>query len=104
LGKIYAVHPVKDDLTPALRFGGPILYACDRYVYSDEIVGEAIPHSVRNSLAAVAQDFDADNDFLLIAGDHLQLLILCAMLTSRHGTFRVLRFDRQAAGYVAVWI
>ena len=40
MGRIFAVHPVKDDLTPALRFGGPILYACDRYVYSDEITEE----------------------------------------------------------------
>jgi len=104
VGRIFAVHPVKDDLSPALRHGGPILYACDRYIYSDEIINQAIPHAVRNSLAAVAQSFNVDSDYLLIAGDHLQLMVLCAMLTSRHGTFRVLRFDRQAAGYVAVWV
>jgi hypothetical protein len=46
--------------------------------------------------------FDIEADFLLIAGDHLQLIAMSALLSERWGAFRVLRFDRQAQGYVVV--
>lgn len=98
---IFSVHPVKDDLSSALQYG-PLTYINERYVYGDEIDQQNIPSAVAQKLEQAAAAFDPQTDFLLIVGDHLQLIQFSAMLASYQSWFRVLRYDRQAQGYLPI--
>lgn len=101
---VFAVHPIKEvDITPALIYG-EIAYINKRYVYADELDGTNIPEPFVSNMERVVDQFDPDQDCLLIAGDHLQLLAMAALLGSRWGEFAVLRYDREAKGYVRISI
>lgn len=104
---VFVVHPLGDkslDITEALSFGD-VQYINTRYIYVDELEdGNIIPQSVTNRMLKAVDKFDCDHDYLLIAGDHLQLMAMSALLSARWGWFRVLRYDRQAKGYVPVVI
>lgn len=103
---VYAVHPLGKavDVSTALVYGN-LKYINRRYVYSDEIgEGNRAPSQVEEAILTAADDFRPQNDYLLIAGDHLQMLMLAVALSTRHGEFNVLRFDREAAGYISVKI
>lgn len=96
---IYMVHPTKhDDITPALRFGEP-RYVNTGYLYPDEIEVEDLPPKVTQNMEACADAFRPEQDFLVILGDHLQLIAFSAMLAVRHPWFRVLRYDRIESAY-----
>lgn len=105
---VFVVHPLgnKDiNMTAALEYGEAV-FVNTRYVYPDELEGEDndLPVSVYDKMLRAVDKFDPEADFLLIAGDHLQLLAMALLLGSRWGRFRALRFDRQAQGYVPVCI
>lgn len=100
---VYAVHPVKDiDVSPAEHWG-KLVFINPRYVYPDEIDegAETIPDSYRNKLETAAAAFTHD-DYLLIVGDHLQLVYFSALLGGRFTKFRVLRYIPSAKGYMPV--
>lgn len=100
---VWVVHPVKDDLSAALCYGD-IRYVNSRYVTADELTADGqIPNGLRSSLFRAARDF-GDDDYLLLVGDHLQLVQFASMLSAEVGEFSVLRYDRQAKGYFAVKI
>lgn len=101
MSKVWVPHPVKEDLSAARVFG-ELVFVNDRYIYADEIDDEGAPPPffVSHIRDAVSQ-FDHQNDYLLIVGDHLQLIMFASELG---GDYRVLRYDRQAEGYVPVWI
>jgi hypothetical protein len=101
---VFIVHPLNDkntDISAALEYGEPV-YVNSRYVFPDELEGEELPHALYNKMLRAVDKFDIEADYLLIAGDHLQLVAMSALLAERWGAFRVLRFDRQAEGYVIV--
>lgn len=124
---VFAVHETRDDITPARKFGG-VVYINKFYIHGDELeVGRqiatssvtsfdsnnapelvtmandwVIPTGYRLNMERAALSFDPTRDFLLISGDHLQLLAFTAILTARHGTFMVLRYDRQLNDYIPV--
>lgn len=103
---IYVVHPLGKsiDLTQAQTYGG-LFYVNNRYVYSDEIDDNGkIPFNVVENIRRAAHKFDPDRDYLLIAGDHLQLVTLASEISVRKGWYRVLRYDRVAQGYVPISI
>lgn len=101
---VLVAHPVKDiDISEAMAYG-EICYVGKRYIYSDELIGEALPKDLTDRMLRAVDKFDPENDYLLIAGDHVQIVALSAMLAARWGRFRVLRFDRKAGGYVAIGI
>lgn len=101
---VYAVHPITEKDVSAALIYGDVEYINARYVYIDEVEKEKIPEAFYNKMLKVVDRFDPENDFLLIAGDHLQLIVMAAELSARWGRFRVLRFDRQAGGYAAILI
>lgn len=100
---VWMVHPDKKlDLSQALIYGD-IQYINGRYVYADELdENNNLPKASINAILKAVDQFDYDQDYLLIAGDHLQLIAMAAMLQERWGFFRVLRYDREAKGYVSV--
>lgn len=101
---VWLIHPVPDlNINDAKRFGELRCVAPEgRYLFGDQVDDLAIPDFMRQELQACAEVFDPDNDFLLLAGDHAQLIILGAMLTARHGKFTMLRFDRLQRGYFPI--
>lgn len=102
--KVWAVHRLKDvDVSQASTYG-ELEYINTRYVYADEIVDTKVPDKVRLRIERAVDVFDPDHDYVLIAGDHLQLVLLSAMLAARWGHYKVLRFDREAGGYFPVTI
>lgn len=104
---VYVVHPITDrslDISPAKVYG-EFKFVSKRYIYIDELENEIeIPKDFTNRMLKAVDEFDLDHDYLLIAGDHLQLMAMSAHLANRWGDFRVLRYDREAKGYAPVLI
>ena len=112
---VYAVNMTKDDTSAALQYGD-VVHINMRYVYGDEIEDGCIPQPVHEALRQAAAQFDPKTDYLLIVGDHLQLVAFAALLGRWAGytgadvespqlrTFRVLRWDKKAEGYIPVWV
>lgn len=101
---VLAVHPVRDDVSAAQHWG-PVVYANTEYVYGDELADDgSLPTEVTWRLSVAAHKFDPATDRLLIAGDHVQIVALSAMLGRLYGKFRCLRYDRVAAGYLDVLV
>lgn len=113
---VWIVHPLRAkngdmDMTSAENFGR-LEYINRRYVYGDELkeftdprlrtVGNVIPIQFERNLRDAAFRFNPKSDYLLIGGDHLQLLSLVAMLSQRHKSFSVLRYDRNIDDYIPV--
>lgn len=104
MSTVLAVHPTRDDVSTAQRWG-VVRYVTSGYVYGDELADDgAVPVAVVRALEVAAHEFDPRRDYLLICGDHLQLVTLSAMLGRRYGSFRALRYDRVATGYLEVLI
>lgn len=102
---VWAVHDVRDDISPALGFG-PIRFINDRYVNGDELeqdpAGWVLPHMFRRRMHDAATEFNPNDDYLLIAGDHLQLLAFTAILFGRFNSIFVLRYDRRLGEYIPI--
>jgi hypothetical protein len=102
---VYVVHEVKDDLTAARRFG-ELRYINRFYIHGDELERSpdeknVVPRGYLANMRRCVEDF-GPNDYLLIAGDHLQLLALTALLVGRFQFLDVLRWDRQLRDYIPV--
>jgi len=100
---VFAVNPTDNDISAAAEYGD-VHYINTRYVYGDEINDQKLPHEVYMMLWRAAKEFDQDTDYLLLIGDHLQMVTFAALVQREHGEFRVLRWDRQAKGYVVCWV
>lgn len=123
---VFAVHEVSDDLSAAYKFGG-LRYINKFYIHGDqlepvlrgtptsvlydptatpEIVDIkrdwGIPRGYRMNMDRTAAVFNPVTDYLLIAGDHLQLLAMTAILSSWFDSFMVLRYDRKISDYIPV--
>jgi len=99
--RVWMIHPVPNiDVADAKRFGS-INYVSPKgeYLFGDEVEDLAIPEFKRREMLACVGDWDPNNDFLLLAGDHAQLIILGAMLARRYSYFYMLRYDRQTRSY-----
>lgn len=100
--RVWVPHPVKHDLSAALPYGS-IHYINSRYIYSDEVDNDHhIPKEFHRAMRNAADEYNPDDDFLLLTGDYLQFTQLAVMIMSRHQRLRVLRYDQQAEGYVVV--
>ena len=103
MSKVWLVHPIdKQDLTSAAQYG-EFVEINHRFIYSDQLTPDGRINSsfLQHMFDAVAS-FNPDDDYLLIAGDHLQVAQMCSYLGQWWGTFRVLRYDRIAKGYFVV--
>ena len=103
---VLCVHPIsnKDVNISSAAAYGEVKTVNSRYIYIDEVEEEQIPTTFVSRMLKAVDEFDTESDYLLIAGDHLQLIALSAMLTERWGSFKVLRYDREAKGYAPVEI
>jgi hypothetical protein len=112
---VFVLHPVKDDLTPALHFGR-LKFLHTGYLFPDQLDNAADasgsprfftyapPADWRAKMEAHAAAFDPRCDYLLMVGDHLQLLAFTALLAVRHPWFTALRYSRESNGYLPVRI
>lgn len=126
---VWAVHTIKENIAPALRFG-EIRYVNQYYIHGDELEQQmdrtklpsvhdfdpsrspeitqsvntvlCIPPGYRVNMERCYAEFNPGADYLLIAGDHLQLLALTALLVGKRGFLDVLRWDRQLRDYIPV--
>lgn len=97
---VWVVHPISWPLDAALQYGA-VRYINGRYIHGDElspVIGK-LPIGHMTNMENAADAFSRAADYLLIAGDHLQLVQMAALLAKRHSEFRVLRYDRIAQGY-----
>lgn len=103
---VLVVHPIanKDVNISSAETYGEIKHINNRYVFIDEIEDEQMPPFITSNMLKAVDQFDPEADYLLIAGDHLQLIAMSAHLADRWGRFRVLRFDREARGYAPIEI
>lgn len=102
---VWAVNLNKDDTSAALQYGD-IRHINMRYVYGDEIVDERVPAPIGEALWNAARQFDFYDDYVLICGDHLQLVAFMTILgqVAAGRRIHVLRYDKKAQGYIPVWV
>lgn len=97
---VWLVHPTQDNLT-SISDLGEIRAVNNRYIFVDEIQNDQLlPSSFVFAMRQCVRQFRPDLDYLVLSGDHLQLVALAAELGRTYGSFRVLRWDRIARGYV----
>lgn len=99
--KVWIASRVSDDVGKAAEFG-VLTHINTRYIYPDELVGanNELPSSFKRNMEEAVRSFNPDADYLLLAGDHLQLIFISALLASTYDRFRVLRWDRKLEHYV----
>lgn len=101
---VYVVNRNRDDLSDAERYG-EIKFINLAYVYPDEMQDNGeLPRPVIAGIQKCADEFNVQRDFLVIVGDHTQLLAMTAALAARYPWFHVLRYDRQERAYFPVVI
>lgn len=106
---VFVVNHVSDDISKAVAFGA-LRYINSKYVFGDELEKSvppfsddwALPPDHLSNMEQAAGEFNPDEDFLLIVGDHLQLLAFTAILFTRFNTAMVLRYDRKIQDYIPV--
>lgn len=101
---VHVVTPVNPEIAAPARQYGDLLFVNDRFVYGDEIDDECLPVTFQHNMWEAARKFQPDQDYLLIGGDHLQLVAYVTILARLYKEFRVLRWDRKAQGYLTVQI
>lgn len=101
---VWCVHPVELDISQALTWGN-IQYINDRYIYGDQLKkNEGIPEGFLQRMNKAVEAFNPTSDYLLIIGDHVQLIAVTHLLTIKCQSFRILRYDRKSNGYFVVKI
>lgn len=103
---VYVVNAIKDNISKAASWGD-IKYVNIDYVFGDQLErgidgSNVMPEQPWQRLVKCAAEFNPARDYLLIAGDHLQLVALAGLLAKRYDSYSVLRWDRQAMGYFPV--
>lgn len=102
---VFAAHPLNKagvNVSDAERFGA-IEYVNQRYIYGDEITNEhRLPTAFEQTMYAAMKRFTPGEDYLLMAGDHLQVMAMCGMLGSFYPWFDILRWNNDAAAYMPV--
>jgi len=86
----------KHDLSEAAQFG--------ELVYVFQHGPMALMPSANSLALRGVRDFDPEEDFVLVIGDHvLALMVACALQESGKAPFRTLRFDGRSRSYATVW-
>jgi len=99
---VWAVHPCDNtDIGPASNWGN-LRFINSGYANPSDVINNGLSQEIMENLIAAAQDFNPAKDFLLIAGDHLQLMQMSFLLAERNKPYTVLRWDRHANGYYPV--
>lgn len=101
--RVWLVNQVREDMTPAEEFG-EITLVNHRYIYTDEINDHEIPNAFLTNMRRAASRFNPKDDYVVLIGDHLQLVTFTSLLMAHHGHYHVLRWDRLIKGYIIVRI
>lgn len=100
MSKVFIVNMVREDISAARQWG-EFRFINEKYVYPDELSEDGeLPDNVRDNLHAASMEFISTDDYLLIVGDHLQVVAFAMLLGSRYQWINVLRWDRKAQGYI----
>lgn len=103
-GKVWLAHETKHDTSMASAWGQPC-YFNYRYVYPDELGEDGeLPIPFINNMRRGVEGFNHVTDYFLLVGDMAQICAITAALAMRFPYFYVLRYDRQADGYIKVRI
>lgn len=102
---VYVTHELSSsiDISSAEVYGD-VMYVNHRYIYADEVKQDRPPKGFLENTQRAANNFNPKKDYLLIAGDNLQLVMMVSALTEAHSGFYVLRYEREAKGYLPVMI
>lgn len=101
---VFVVNEITDDISAAEQWG-PIRYVNHRYINGDELDDKnRIPQEFEQNMLNAAQQFNPDADYLLIVGDHLQIVAFSVILAGEKPHFNVLRWDRREKAYYPVRI
>lgn len=103
--RVLILHPVPSvDISDAARYGRFHYASTSGYLFADEVDNLQVPEQLLKDLKAAAIDFHPVHDYLLIAGDHVQLALMSALLANRYPFFKLLRYDRRHRAYFPVEI
>ena len=101
---VWVVHPCDNtDIAPAHNWGD-LRFINAGYANPNDVINRCLSREIMENLITAARDFNSNKDFLLIAGDHLQLMQMSFLLAERSKAYTVLRWDRHANGYYPVRI
>lgn len=104
MSTVFVVNTTRDDITDAARYG-KVRYVNISYVFPDETSDDGrLPQDALDNMDRCADEFRPELDFLLIVGDHVQLIAFSAKLAIRYSYFNVLRYDRKEHAYYPVKI
>lgn len=108
---VFVVNPTNDDVSAAKKFGD-LYHINHRYIFPDDLDPQQtgvkmVPKSFIHNMREAVRGFNPACDYLLIVGDHLQLIAFVAQLVAEYYTmsgFAVLRYDRETGEYIPVWV
>lgn len=97
MSKVYVVQEdPKKNLAPAMKFGEIVIVCPFGQVNFDTA-------EITNVIAVKLEDFNEDEDYLLLVGDPTLIAICSAMVgLYTNGMFRILKWDRQEHIYYAI--
>lgn len=102
MNTVWIVHPLTLDLLPAQRWG-QIRFINSGYLEASFLAEHGkLPKDPAERILGAATEFDKLTDYVLFAGDHVQLMQFCFFLAEQGKEFQMLRWDRESEGYYPV--
>lgn len=98
---VWVMHPVKQDLIKAERYGS-LRYINSYFTCMDDLVRGMLMPSMLERMNCAANELDPDRDWVLLVGDHAQLMQFVFFLGEKRKQPRLLRWDRRAFAYYPV--
>lgn len=107
---VWVIHPParRDgaiaDIQPAAKWGEiRLIHRLTQYVTEDDIVGDGLSDQHMQRLIAASQEFNPMTDYLVMAGDQLQMQQFGLLLAQRYPKgYWVLRWNIKDRDYYAV--
>lgn len=97
---VYVIQSVKGfDYSGLIPFGQP-KFVTYRHCFADE--AEVHVQGLYKAARELSANFNPDEDYLAIAGDPINIVVLTSILLKDHGRARLLKFDRKFDGYYPV--
>lgn len=98
---VYLVQQdVKRDYSAAEAFGRSAGFVFSKGVYPDNAEDRVV--EMKGIARSVLEKFDPENDYLLLNGDPVSVMIATNVLTDLYGTYKVLKWDNQLYRYYEV--
>ena len=99
---VYVIQSVRGfDYSGLAPFGQP-KFVTYRHCFVDE--AESHVESLYEAARKFSASFNPDEDYVAIAGDPINIVVLSSILLKDHGRAKFLKFDRKLGGYYPVEI